>query len=428
MKSREITSWIVVASSAYSRLRSGAGDLAGAAWADSRRRDDKRFRAARGRLNNIIRANGIDWISRARSICRRLRGRGNADFAAIRARVQKMADIGPPSRAPRYAASQGARPETDGNMVTAARQLVHATIHYGAAEWPMDDSARSIGRFIAEGATATPITRAWPTTRSRRSRSRSRKNDSGLVPVTPAPADRSARCSSAVPTTERRSIAGLLHRQPIDADRRARWRATFDRTLDRRRAVPVVAALVLPSELGMITALRPGIRRQSEPARIVFPLNGIETASILWSAKRGNWRSSRALAMKAPMLLAEIVIGPSAARSGSSPCTVVARRHHVAVGLGGARLGLAAYRGALEGRPDVGHFLHARPDGREVGIGLDPAGRPTDRASAADPVDSVGPDDIVKAPRLLREKSLVIAPPSESPRRRRRGRQRAPAP
>jgi hypothetical protein len=65
----------------------------------------------------------------------------NADFAAIRARVQKMADISPAfeSTAKRREAKARAA-EADGNMVTARDNWFMAAIHYGASEWPYDDS------------------------------------------------------------------------------------------------------------------------------------------------------------------------------------------------------------------------------------------------------------------------------------------------
>ena len=56
----------------------------------------RRFDEQRWLIDNIIRANGIDW-DQPRSLY--LSGpcgiEANADFAAIRLRVQKMADIGP---------------------------------------------------------------------------------------------------------------------------------------------------------------------------------------------------------------------------------------------------------------------------------------------------------------------------------------------
>jgi dienelactone hydrolase len=114
-----------------------------AAWADSEGGAmTRRFAQQRWALDNIIRANGIDW-DQPRSLY--LSGpcgvEANADFAAIRARVQKMADIGPAfeSTATRREAKARAA-ETDGNTVTARDNWYMAAIHYGAAEWPYDDS------------------------------------------------------------------------------------------------------------------------------------------------------------------------------------------------------------------------------------------------------------------------------------------------
>jgi dienelactone hydrolase len=114
-----------------------------AAWADSEGGAmTRRFAQQRWALDNIIRANGIDW-DQPRSLY--LSGpcgvEANADFAAIRARVQKMADIGPAfeSTATRREAKARAA-ETEGNTVTARDNWYMAAIHYGAAEWPYDDS------------------------------------------------------------------------------------------------------------------------------------------------------------------------------------------------------------------------------------------------------------------------------------------------
>jgi dienelactone hydrolase len=114
-----------------------------AAWADSEGGAmTRRFAQQRWALDNIIRANGIDW-DQPRSLY--LSGpcgvEANADFAAIRARVQKMADIGPAfeSTATRREAKARAA-ETDGNTITARDNWYMAAIHYGAAEWPYDDS------------------------------------------------------------------------------------------------------------------------------------------------------------------------------------------------------------------------------------------------------------------------------------------------
>jgi alpha-beta hydrolase superfamily lysophospholipase len=102
----------------------------------------KRFSQQRWALDNIIRANGIDWDQpRSIYLSSPCGVEANADFAAIRARVQKMADIGPAfeSTAKRREAKARAA-EADGNAVTARDNWYMAAIHYGAAEWPYDDS------------------------------------------------------------------------------------------------------------------------------------------------------------------------------------------------------------------------------------------------------------------------------------------------
>src|SRR4249920_3301718 len=56
----------------------------------------RRFAEQRWALDNIIRANGIDWDQpRSIYLSAPCGVEAGADFAAIRARVQKMADIGP---------------------------------------------------------------------------------------------------------------------------------------------------------------------------------------------------------------------------------------------------------------------------------------------------------------------------------------------
>src|SRR3984893_19134066 len=81
----------------------------------------RRWMEQRWLIDNIIRANGIDW-DQPRSLY--LSGpcgvEANADFAAIRARVQKMADIGPAFESTAIRREAKARAaETDGNLVTA---------------------------------------------------------------------------------------------------------------------------------------------------------------------------------------------------------------------------------------------------------------------------------------------------------------------
>ena len=104
----------------------------------------KRFSQQRWALDNIIRANGIDWDQpRSIYLSAPCGVEANADFAAIRARVQKMADIGPAFESTAKRREAKARDaEAGGNPVTARDNWYMAAIHYGAAEWPYDDSGQ----------------------------------------------------------------------------------------------------------------------------------------------------------------------------------------------------------------------------------------------------------------------------------------------
>jgi hypothetical protein len=104
----------------------------------------KRFSQQRWALDNIIRANGIDWDQpRSIYLSAPCGVEANADFAAIRARVQKMADIGPAFESTAKRREAKARDaEAGGNPVTARDNWYMAAVHYGAAEWPYDDSGQ----------------------------------------------------------------------------------------------------------------------------------------------------------------------------------------------------------------------------------------------------------------------------------------------
>ena len=130
-------SFIASAAGASAALATGAA-FAGEPGAAMTRR----FAEQRWALDNIIRANGIDWDQpRSLYLAAPCGVEAGADFATIRARVQKMADIGPAfeSTARRREAKARAA-ETDGNRITARDNWFMAAIHYGAAEWPYDDS------------------------------------------------------------------------------------------------------------------------------------------------------------------------------------------------------------------------------------------------------------------------------------------------
>lgn len=104
----------------------------------------KRFAEQRWALDNIIRANGIDWDQpRSLYLSAPCGVEANPDFAAIRTRVQKMADIGPAFESTAKRREGKARAaEADGSNVTARDNWYMAAIHYGAAEWPYDDSGQ----------------------------------------------------------------------------------------------------------------------------------------------------------------------------------------------------------------------------------------------------------------------------------------------
>ncbi len=115
------------------------------AWAEADgEATTRRFSTQRWALDNIIRANGVDWDQpRSIYLSAPCGVEANADFAAIRARVQKMADIGPAFEATGKRREAKARDaEAEGNAVTARDNWYMAAVHYGAAEWPYDDSGK----------------------------------------------------------------------------------------------------------------------------------------------------------------------------------------------------------------------------------------------------------------------------------------------
>jgi dienelactone hydrolase len=102
----------------------------------------RRFDAQRWLIDNVIRANGIDW-DQPRSLY--IHGpcgiEANADFAGIRERVKKMADIGPAfaAVARRREAKANAAAQVD-RKITARDNFFMAAVHWGAAQWPYDEN------------------------------------------------------------------------------------------------------------------------------------------------------------------------------------------------------------------------------------------------------------------------------------------------
>jgi hypothetical protein len=120
----------------------GFSGLTKNALAEAGEASTKRFEEQRWAIDNIIRANGIDW-DQPRSLYLQAPCGIEAlpDFAAIRARVQKMADIGPAFESTaRRREAKAVEAQANGNLVTARDNWFMAAIHYGAAEWPYDNS------------------------------------------------------------------------------------------------------------------------------------------------------------------------------------------------------------------------------------------------------------------------------------------------
>jgi dienelactone hydrolase len=102
----------------------------------------RRFTEQRWLLDNTIRAVGMDWDQpRSIYLSAPCGPEANADFAAIRQRITKLADASPAFEAVarrREAKAQAA--EKDGAAVTARESYFMAAIHWGAAQWPIDEN------------------------------------------------------------------------------------------------------------------------------------------------------------------------------------------------------------------------------------------------------------------------------------------------
>ena len=102
----------------------------------------RRWTEQRWTLDNVIQANGMDW-DQPRSVYLNAPcgPEANADFAAIRARIRKYADAAPAFEAVakrREAKAEAA--EKEGNFVTARDNYFMAAVHWGGAQWPIDEA------------------------------------------------------------------------------------------------------------------------------------------------------------------------------------------------------------------------------------------------------------------------------------------------
>src|SRR5881409_852943 len=102
----------------------------------------RRWTEQRWLLDNIIRSVGMDW-DQPRSIYLSVPcgPEANADFAALRQRITKLADASPAFEAVarRREAKARAAEESQG-FVTARENYFMASIHWGAAQWPIDEN------------------------------------------------------------------------------------------------------------------------------------------------------------------------------------------------------------------------------------------------------------------------------------------------
>lgn len=100
----------------------------------------RRWVEQRWLLDNVIRSVGIDWDQMRTATCSSPCGpESNADFAALRNRIQKLDDFSPAFEATARRREALARAhEAAGETVSARNNYFMAAIHWGAAQWPID--------------------------------------------------------------------------------------------------------------------------------------------------------------------------------------------------------------------------------------------------------------------------------------------------
>jgi dienelactone hydrolase len=102
----------------------------------------KRWTEQRWQLDNIIQANGMDWDQpRSVYLSAPSGALANGDFAAVRARIKKYADAAPAfEQQARRREAVAREAEAAGNTITARENYYIAAIHWGAAQWPIDEA------------------------------------------------------------------------------------------------------------------------------------------------------------------------------------------------------------------------------------------------------------------------------------------------
>jgi dienelactone hydrolase len=102
----------------------------------------RRFSEQRWAIDNIIQANGIDW-DQARSMYMQAPCgiEALADFAGVRLRVKKMADIGPAFEGvARRREALARQAEEAGEMISARDNYFMAAVHWGGSQWTYDEN------------------------------------------------------------------------------------------------------------------------------------------------------------------------------------------------------------------------------------------------------------------------------------------------
>jgi len=102
----------------------------------------RRWIEQRWMLDNVIRSVGMDWDQpRSVYMAAPCGPEALADFAAIRQRIQKYADASPAFEAvARRREAKAKAAEEAQELVTARENYYIATVHWGAAQWPIDEN------------------------------------------------------------------------------------------------------------------------------------------------------------------------------------------------------------------------------------------------------------------------------------------------
>src|SRR5258708_6301751 len=149
LKSATLATAATPASAAFAQPQSpGSGQLAQAAGPAAPAVKNlgepqmRRWTEQRWALDNLIRANGIDWDQpRTAGLVGACGPESQGDIAAIRSRVQKFADIGPAFEAVarrREAVARAADEAKD--TITARDNFYMAAQYWASAQWPIDQN------------------------------------------------------------------------------------------------------------------------------------------------------------------------------------------------------------------------------------------------------------------------------------------------